>query len=200
MEGLEKIKEQIEESARILARETIEKAHAEAEDIWKQADYEEEKLCAEIDRCAQAERDAVRIQMESLAILQKRKMILSAKQEIMADIFEKARKYYKTLSQEEYFGLILSMVPRYALHRAGEMILSQNDIDRMPEHFAESLSQAVSGIEGAVLKIGQEPGAVAEGFILRYETVEINCSFDELISAAKDDIQDKLHALLFGME
>ena len=197
MEGLEKIIGHIEESARIAARETIDRAKSEAEAILQQADQEAELLCAEIQKQSEAEQIAIKTQIESLAVLQKRQMILAAKQEMIADIVAKAREFYKSLSVEEYFKIIISMVPRYALQKEGKIVFSKKDMERIPEQFEISLEQAIHGIEGAALKMGCEPANIQEGFVLQYGAIEINCAFDELIFAAKDNIQDKLHTLLF---
>ena len=68
-----------------------------------------------------AEEDVANYQerMVSSIDLQKRTKILAAKQEVIAEVLEKAYEKVKAMSEEEYFSMLLKMVEKYALPQEG---------------------------------------------------------------------------------
>lgn len=101
----------------------------------------------------------------------------------------------ETLPTVEYFANLLKLIRRYALPQE-EILFSQRDLDRLPSGFEQELAQALPA--GGSLKVSREPRKIDGGFVLVYGGVEQNCSFAALFDAAKDRLQDKLHALLFA--
>ena len=111
------------------------------------------------------------------------------------ELLEKSRQTMETLPAAEYFANLLKLIRRYALPQEGEILFSQRDLDRLPSGFEQELAQALPA--GGSLKVSREPRKIDGGFVLVYGGVEQNCSFAALFDAAKDRLQDKLHALLF---
>ena len=112
------------------------------------------------------------------------------------ELLEKSRQDMETLPTVEYFANLLKLIRRYALPQEGEILFSQRDLDRLPSGFEQELAQALPA--GGSLKVSREPRKIDGGFVLVYGGVEQNCSFAALFDAAKDRLQDKLHALLFA--
>ena len=71
---------------------------------------------------------------------------------------------------------------------------NKKDLSRLPAGFAEKISDATNG----KLKVSSEPKNIDGGFILAYGDIEINCSFDALISEKIDVIKDTLNKIIFA--
>jgi V/A-type H+-transporting ATPase subunit E len=134
---------------------------------------------------------------QSSAMLQEKKLILEAKQQIITDIIASAKDHLLNLSDEEYFISIISMIKRYTLPEAGQILFSTKDNKRLPVQFEDFINSSLTDKMGAALTISKEARDINGGFILIYGDVEVNCSFDALFFAAKENLQDKVRALLF---
>ena len=194
MTGLEQIIRQIEDDAAASVVSIRQKAEEEAAQIAQEARSRGEARAQEI--ANQAKEQAKSIQSRAESALQKRQSVLAAKQAIIRELLEKSRQDMETLPEAEYFTNLLKLVRRYALPQEGEILFSQRDLDRLPSGFEQELAQALPA--GGSLKVSREPRKIDGGFVLVYGGVEQNCSFAALFDAAKDRLQDKLHALLFA--
>lgn len=197
MTGLDKILEQIEVEASSNADAVIAQAKEQAQEIIAAAKSEGDKRRLEIEKKSEMDVRGSLSRGESAAWLQEKKIILKAKQEIIGDIVEKSKESILNLPDEEYFETILKMVKRHALNQEGEIIFSSKDKERLPKEFEDSIKEALSGKQGASLKISNESRNINGGFLLVYGDVEENCSFDTLFLTAKDTLQDKVNELLF---
>lgn len=197
MTGLDKILKHIEENATANAEAVINEAKREAEKIIADAEAEGKQRCDEIKKQSELSVKASISRAQSAATLQEKKLILEAKQQIITDIILDAKNYLLDLSDEEYFKIIISMIKRYALPEAGQILFSKKDFKRLPEQFEDFINSTLTDKIGAALKISKETSDINGGFILIYGEVEVNCSFDALFFAAKENLQDKVRALLF---
>lgn len=197
MTGLDKIVKDIEDESLVKAAKIIEEAKARAEEIMAKAKAEGEQKCAEIEERSKNEVQSFLNRSKSSAKLQEKKLILNAKQVIISEVLEKAKKSLTELPDNEYFEYILKMISKYALVQAGSLLFSSKDLKRLPEGFEESVREALKEKAGASLTILTETRNVDGGFILIYGDIEINCSFDALFLAAKENLQDKVCEILF---
>ncbi len=197
MTGLEKILKHIEEDAQTAVDHILSEANAKAEEIMAAARIEGEKKCAEITERSKLEVQAYLSRAESAANLQEKKLILTAKQEIIGEVINHAKETLTHLPDKEYFEIIVKMVGKYALAQTGHILFSAADKKRLPDGFHETLSASLSGTNGYRLTIADETADIDGGFILAYGDIEINCSIDALFAAAKDILQDKVSEVLF---
>lgn len=197
MTGLDKILSQIKSQAQDAADAQIASARQQAEEIIKEM---EDKAQQESERIKQqyfVESENIIARAESSAALQKRKAILSAKQQIIGDIIEKAKHNAINLPQQEYFELIRKMILQHALPQNGQIIFSKRDKNRLPHDFEQGLNTEISSI-GGVLTLSEETRTFKGGFILVYGEVEVNCTFEALFESRLDILQDKLNKFLFA--
>ena len=197
MTGLEKILAQIEADAKTSAQAVLTQANKEVEQILKAAKAEVADQCADMNKQSEVEITAKQKQIESQASLVKRKMILEAKQAIINETIVKAQNLLMNLSDEEYFKNIESMIKKYAVPKAGKILFSPVDSKRLPVSYESRINAILSDMEGASLSISSETKNIDGGFIIQYGDIEINCSFHDLFSASRENIQDKVHQLLF---
>ncbi|TAH72139.1 MAG: hypothetical protein EWM47_03995 [Anaerolineaceae bacterium] len=198
MTGLEKIIKAIEADAQASVDKILAEAKEEAEDILSLATKEAKQDSAKIAEMPAFEVKAILSRAESSAKLLKRQMILDAKQQVINDIILKAKTKLTSLSDTDYFDIILQIVKKHAHKQAGIIMFSQADLDRLPKKFEKSLETAIKGIQNASLTISKENSAKIDGgFILVYGDIEENCSFEALFNDAKEELQDKVNAFLF---
>ncbi len=190
MTGLEKIVEQIMQEAQAAADEQIAQSKIEAEKILADAKIRLESAYIAAMEQADEQVKQVLIRGESAASLQERKMLLEAKQQIIQQIFDEAINTMQQLPRKEYFELLLRMVDRYALEENGTIHLSQQDLDRIPEFFMDELKKRQ-------ITISKESAKLNGGFLLSYGDIEQNCSFEALLSANRDNLQDQIVRLIF---
>ncbi len=198
MTGLENIVNQIIAESEEAARRTLADAQARADKIRDdaQADAKQrEKLIV-----AQAEADAAQILegARSGADLIKRRSLLQARQQLIAQTLEKAKESFYAMDDDAYFRTICEMLGRYAYAQAGRLAFNQRDLDRLPAGFDAQVAQALAGKPGASLTLDEAPRDIDGGFVLIYGDIEENCSFEALFDAQKDRLQDEVRALLFG--
>lgn len=197
MAGLDKIIKHIEDDAAAVALAILTDAQSKAEKIVSAAKEQAEKKREEIQKKTESDVDMTLNKAESAALLQERKLILNAKQELINEVIEHAKTSLTQLPEEDYFNIIKKMIKKYALPKKGEIIFSHQDKNRLPSDFKAELSSILSDIQGAELLISSQTRKLDGGFILVYGDIEENCSFEALFLAAKESLQDKVYKFLF---
>lgn len=196
MTGLEKIVNQIQEEAQTSVNQLLNEADEKADKILNEAKLEckktEEKTAAEI----KIMRENAASRSVSAAEMQKKRILLKARQEIISDCIEKAYLSLKNLDDTEYFKLIERMISKYALPQDGIICFSEADLKRMPSNFKESVDK-IAVEKGGRLTISAESRDIDGGFVLTYGGIEENCSFKALFESAREDLQDITRKMLF---
>lgn len=197
MTGLEKITDQIQEEAKASAAQRLEAAQKEADAVLAEA----KDACAAMEAEADEKIAAMKVNYEgrvkSSAEQQRRTALLRAKQEIIAEVIEEAYVTLKEKDVQSYFLTMEKILKTYALAEDGEIYFSAADLARMPADFEKKI-QAAAKEKGGSLVLKKEPKAIADGFVLVYGGVEENCTLKALFDAKKDQLQDKVNAILFS--
>ena len=197
MTGLEKITDQIQEEAKASAARRLEAAQKEADAAIAEA----KDVCAAMETETAEKIAAMKVNYEgrikSSAEQQRRTALLRAKQEIIAEVIEEARLTLKKKDAQSYFLTLEKILKTYALAENGEIYFSAEDLARMPADFEKKIKTAAKE-KGGSLVLKKEPKAIADGFVLVYGGVEENCTLKALFDAKKDELQDKVNAILFS--
>lgn len=195
MSGIDKILQEIEEEGRAAADRITQEAGKKIENLRKEILEKAQARCEEIR--AQGGRDSRGIleRGASGAELLSRRMILEAKQELLAELLRKAQESIYQMENHEYFALIRRIVAKNALPRPGELLLSPEDRERLPDGFEKELAGLLP--EGGSLKVSSETRDIRGGCVLLYDGVEENCSIEALFSAGKDEMTDLARSILF---
>lgn len=197
MTGLEKITDQIQEEAKASAARRLEAAQKEADAVIAEA----KDVCAAMETETAEKIAAMKVNYEgrikSSAEQQRRTALLRAKQEIIAEVIEEARLTLKKKDAQSYFLTLEKILKTYALAENGEIYFSAEDLARMPADFEKKIKTAAKE-KGGSLVLKKEPKAIADCFVLVYGGVEENCTLKALFDAKKDELQDKVNAILFS--
>ena len=195
MSGLDKILQEIEEEGRAAADRITQEAGEKIENLRKEILEKAQARCEEIRAQGGRESRGILERGASGAELLSRRMILEAKQELLAELLRKAQESIYQMENHEYFALIRRIVAKNALPRPGELLLSPEDRERLPDGFEKELAGLLP--EGGSLKVSSETRDIRGGCVLLYDGVEENCSIEALFSAGKDEMTDLARSILF---
>ena len=147
---------------------------------------------AEADRIvAQARREAELIakKAESAAAVTERRSLLEAKVALIDETVEAAVKKLRSLDAPSYFGVLEKLAEKYRTGAAGTLYLSAADLSRKPEGFMAAFPE---------ITVSDTPGSLSDGFLLKYGDIEINCAFEALMNASRDDLKSIAAENLFA--
>lgn len=195
MSGIDKILQEIEKEGRAAADRITQEAGEKIENLRKEILEKAQARCEEIRAQGGRESRGILERGASGAELLSRRMILEAKQELLAELLRKAQESIYQMENHEYFALIRRIVAKNALPRPGELLLSPEDRERLPDGFEKELAGLLP--EGGSLKVSSETRDIRGGCVLLYDGVEENCSIEALFSAGKDEMTDLARSILF---
>ena len=197
MTGLEKMQSQILSEAESSAKEILDQAKKEAEGIVEEARKRAEAECRRISEKSEAEVKGLEERAVSSSDLQRRKELLQAKQEVISQMLDQAYESLLCAVEKDYFDMLRKMLRKFVLPQEGEICFSKEDLERMPKGFQEEI-QAIAKEKGGALALSEEVRSVRGGFVLIYGGIEENCTFRAMFNSKKDELSDKVHALLFS--
>ena len=197
MTGLEKMKNQILDEAKSLAEAKVSDAENQAQEILEAAKAEAAKTPAGISQKSEADVANYTERIASSIDLQRRTRVLSAKQEVIAEVLNKAYEKLKAMETADYFAMMMKILDKYVLAQAGEIYFSQADVNRMPADCRAEIEK-IAKAKGGSLKICSQEKGIEGGFVLAYGGIEENCTLRAMFDAKRDELSDEAHRLLFS--
>ena len=197
MTGLEKMKNQILDEAKSLAEAKVSDAENQAQEILEAAKAEAAKTAAGISQKSEADVANYTERIASSIDLQRRTRVLSAKQEVIAEVLNKAYEKLKAMETADYCAMMMKILDKDVLAQAGEIYFSQADVNRMPADCRAEIEK-IAKAKGGSLKICSQEKGIEGGFVLAYGGIEENCTLREMFDAKRDELSDEAHRLLFS--
>lgn len=194
---LEDILRKIEEKAAQIKEEILAAAEAEAESKLKDAAQRGSALGTGI--LEQAYQEAA--QIESIAVsraeMQKKQMLLEAKQAVISQVFDEALKELRDMHSEEYKELLIDWIS----HRADgteEVIISELEKEILGEDFIVVANQRLKEMgKRGNLTVAYSPEYLGGGLILRRDKVLDNLTFPAILRFMKEDLEVEIATMLF---
>lgn len=196
MNGLDKMTQQILQEAQQQADQLLIDAKEDAQKSVDQARQESEAWAKEAAVSLEKELDEFRARAASSRDLERRRAILEAKQEIIAEMIEKTCERMRQAGVEEYFETLKRMFEKFCHGEEGQMYLSAQDLARVPQEFRESVMR-IAAQKGGSIEVQDVPGRIADGFLLVYGGIEENCTFEAVIESDRSRLQDQVNAMLW---
>lgn len=227
MDGIEKISARIrEDAAREVAQigaQAREKAAAIEEQYRTQAAREVQAILARGSQAVQERKD----RLQSAAGMERRKLELAAKQEVLGEAFELAVAKLCSLPDEQYIALLTGLAVRASQNGREKLVFSPRDRVRvgkqvviaaneqlvkrvmpdLPDGLTESKVGAFLGkvvhntaamVTGAgQLTLSEETRPIRGGFIMVDGDVEGNCAFETLVRMQRERMEREVAAILF---
>jgi len=193
MNGLEKINQRIRRDGQAEADAILAEAGKRIE--VAQAGYKAQ--AAQLTADAEAKRQqSVADRLERLqgsADMERRQMLLAAKQGCIDDAFAKAGDALRALPQDAYIALLAKLA---ADNGSGteELILSEDDRKAVG---TAVVAAANSAKPGAAFTLSAETRELGGGLVLKKGPVEINCAFDTQLRQLRQELASDVAHTLF---
>ena len=192
MKGTEKIIAHIEADAQAQADAVLGEARQRCEAIKARFDDKAARLYSDriregVKACQDQEDSALRISR-----MEARKSVLSVKQEMVEKSFDLAVQQIVALPDEKYTAFLANLVKKAGPAGDEEIILNAADRARV----GEALLKAVNA-DGAKMKLSDETRDIKGGLILRWGSIETNCSVELLVELCRGELSAKLADVLF---
>ena len=228
MEGIEKITAKIAEDAQAevnrLMAETGEKVKAIQTSAAAQAQQEANEI-VEKGRMAASERLE---RLNSASQMERRKLELAAKQEVLGEAFDLALSKLCALPEKDYIDLLTKLALEASSSGKERLIFSQKDrnkvgkqvviaanealvkerVPALPEEVTKSkvgafvdklVHSTTAAVTGAgMLTLAEETRDIQGGFIMVDGDVEINCAFETLVRLQREKLERKVADALFA--
>ncbi len=187
--SMETITERIRREAEAYAEAQLTEAKASAEAILSAAREEAEAKTKSLRAEAEKEAATIKERRASVADLDSRKMKLAARQEVIGECFEAARKELRNLSPEESLRLVKAQLEPFR-EEGGEVLLSASDKEKFGEALAKEL-------EGSALTLSEETREIEGGCIVKRGDIFYNASLERLLETAKNECTKEVAETLF---
>ncbi len=197
-EGAERITKRILEDAHAAAEkireESAEKAASAESEARQKAERRQETILEQGRKDAEEQKRRI----IGVAELEARKELLSAKQEMIGEAFQKSLEQLTGQDDRDYLSVIREMLLNFVETGTETVIFSERDLKRISDDFWKEINNEVSGKDKqGDLKLSEETRNIKGGFILQSDGVEVNCSFEALLEMKRDELEPELAAILF---
>lgn len=154
------------------------------------------ELEKEIIQKAEAEAKTKKERIISSASLKVRNNKLSAKQEVIKEVFDKSVDVLAAISGDDFLRFIKSSI--LSLGKIGEqnLILNQSGMELVDLTFIYDLNQALG--DNGNIKLSPTIGNFKGGFILESNGIEINNTYEALVSSLKNELEFEVANVLFN--
>jgi len=190
--SLADIKTKIEADARNEAEGILGQFRAQADEILVTAKRESEMLDKKLQERINHEEGEVRKRKTIVADLEVRKLMLGAKRELVDLVYEKAMAILSSLPRDRYAGFMTALLGSSEVSGdeevflcKGEKVLDQKWLDEVNAQRQYNLTLSQDRVQGS------------GGFVLRKGRIDINCTWDVLLSRVREDMEAEVVDRLF---
>ncbi len=187
MSGVDKIIENILKESEISAEKIVSLAKDRAEETVAAAAAAAEKKGEATISSARRTAEEILVRADSLAALEGRKNLLSAKREIIDEVFDRVELYFMQLTGEEYVDFLVFLASG---EKGGELIFSEKD-----KEFSSAVLKKLG--EGFVLS-RETDKSLKSGYIIKNGPVETKCTVQALIAQKRLAIEPEVAKILFS--
>ena len=199
MNGIDKITARIETDAVADAARIAQETKAQCEAIKAEGEKKaQEGYWEKVRQGVASAEDRVQ-RLAKTADMEARKSVLSFKQSIVADAFDKAEQKLNAMAGEEYISFLASLAARAAVDGTEQIVLSAADKKACGKKVVDKANAALKAAgKTAKLTLSDSDGDFAKGLVVRQGSVSVNCTLDALMAQAREDMASDVAAALFG--
>lgn len=130
----------------------------------------------------------------SAAEMETRKLTLSAKQEVLAETYDRALEILCSMPREQYLSLLVRLLKAAGGKGNEKIALSAKDRDEMGETLVERANKELN----AHYTLAGEAADIRAGLVLISEECDVNCSFETLLALSREKTERGAAKLLFA--
>lgn len=193
MDGQQKIIDKILSDATHDAGEMLSEAVKKAEALVavKQAEADAEYDLS-VEEARKAGEEVVRRRL-TVADLEVKKLLLSAKKQAVDEAFEESLKKLLALPKEEYAALVESMIAS-AADDGDVVVISENDKNVLAKAFFDKISAKI----GKKLTLSDTFGNFRGGVMLLGKGVDKNLTFESELALLRDEVEPEVAKIMFS--
>ena len=192
-------------NVKIITSKILKDAEAGKEIILAAAEEENNKILSkkassaneiaqEILQKAEADAKSKKERVISSAKLKVRNNKLAAKQEIIDEVFEKSINKLTELSKEQFLNFVKNSILSMNLTGKQTLILNETGLKFVDDSFIDELNKEVK----ATIALSKTAGNFKGGFILENNGIEINSTYEALVSSLRDELEFEVAKVLFN--
>ena len=199
MASIENLTSKILEEANARKKEILSEAEAEKNKIIEKKIAEAKIFEAEVIKKSKVEAETRKERIISNAELTVRNKKLEVKQNIISKVFEEAVEGLCNFSEEDFKTFLKKSIKNSDITGEENLILNSKGKKIISNDFLNEINESLkkAGKKGN-LKISSETGTFKGGFILEKDGIEINNTFEALVSSIKDDLEYDVAIVLFN--
>lgn len=199
MDGIQKIAEKIINDSKEKANEILADAHSQQAQIQLNAQKKVEIRVLELKKKADSEAAALIGILTSTAELEMRNRILSGKQQLIEDVFERVGESLRMLSSEDYKSMMQAMLLEVIETGTEAVAFSENDRHTVAESLIEQTNDVLirMGRTGR-LSISEETMKGSRGFVVKATIYELDHSFESILKTARETLEPAIVKILFN--
>lgn len=193
MDGQQKIIDKILSDAKHDAGEMLSEALKKAEALVaaKQAEADAEYDLS-VEEARKAGEEVVRRRL-TVADLEVKKLLLSAKKQAVDEAFEESLKKLLALPKEEYAALVESMIAS-AADDGDVVVISENDKNVLTKAVFDKISAKI----GKKLTLSDTFGNFKGGVMLLGKGVDKNLTFESELALLRDEVEPEVAKIMFS--
>lgn len=193
MNGMEKITARMKEDAARSLSELNAQTEQELRRIREESAVRAEKERETADERAHLAAQERYERLCSAAEMETRKLTLSAKQEVLAETYDRALEILCSMPREEYLSLLVHLLKAAGGKGDEKIALSAKDRDEMGETLVERANKELN----AHYTLAGEAADIRAGLVLISEECDVNCSFETLLALSREKTERGAAKLLF---
>ena len=152
------------------------------------------EIAQEILQKAEADAKSKKERVISSAKLKVRNNKLAAKQEIIDEVFEKTINKLTELSKEQFLNFVKNSILSMNLTGKQTLILNETGLKFVDDSFIDELNKEAK----ATIALSKTAGNFKGGFILENNGIEINSTYEALVSSLRDELEFEVAKVLFN--
>lgn len=130
----------------------------------------------------------------SSAKLKVRNDKLAAKQQVINEIFESSIDKLVALSKEEFLGFVRDRILSMDLSGKQTLVLNKDGLKFIDQSFIKELNGKIK----AEIILSETVGNFKGGFVLKNNGIEINNTYEALVSSLRDELEFEVAKVLFN--
>lgn len=198
--ALEDITSKIAAKANREAERILDEVRRECEELRTEAQSGIEKRTAAALERATAEAASAEERLVAAAELDAKKRELTARQEAITAVLDKAIEALAEADEVTYVALLQTMLRQASFDGEADLFVSKKDYGLVQRNLATlqgAIDQAGSSLK---LKLSQEPRELGGGFVLRQGKIEFNASPSSIKRSREEELRAAASEILFADE
>lgn len=199
MSNINNLTNKIMDDAQLRAKSIIEEAKKEEIDIISKKVSEAEKIKAQMIEKSKEEGLRKKERIISSAHLKVRNDKLTAKQEMISDVFEKSIEKLNAMNDKEFLAFMKSSLLSANLSGDETIVVSENFKKAVDDKFLKSINEELNKLDKAgKLTLASEERNIKPGFIVIKNGIELNYTFEALVNSYREELGYEVANALFN--